>query len=234
MRREQAQLLHAQGELAGSPEIVPVPHVEDETGARLCVRVTPPAAALAETIPDMPVQEAVTVLDAASAGRWSADRPMSLSDLEAAGGMVSTSEARRRWEILNRFADPRAESPGESRSRVLIAQLGFACPRLQEPIPLGRSRTVRVDFYWPEAAVVGEFDGRMKYLRSGELSGLSVEEVVYQEKLREDGLRERGLRVARWGWDELAKPERLAAKLRRAGVPQRDPSTPAPLPGIEG
>ena len=55
----------------------------------------------------------------------------------------------------------------------------------------------------------------MKYgrlLRDGEDPG----QVVYREKLREDRLRELGWQVVRWVWADLAHPDVIAGRLRRA------------------
>jgi hypothetical protein len=63
---------------------------------------------------------------------------------------------------------------------------------------------VRTDFYWEEFRTVGEFDGKAKYgrdLRPGQDPG----EAVYREKRREDALRDLGLQVVRWTWDELSR-----------------------------
>jgi len=48
----------------------------------------------------------------------------------------------------------------------------------------------------------GEFDGRIKYgrlLRPGQDAG----DAVFAEKVREDAIRDTGLRVVRWVWHEL-------------------------------
>ncbi len=60
----------------------------------------------------------------------------------------------------------------------------------------------RSDFGWEEFKTVGEFDGAQKYGRlliPGEPPG----DKIYQEKLREDRIRDAGWQVARWTWDEL-------------------------------
>jgi hypothetical protein len=72
-----------------------------------------------------------------------------------------------------------------------------------------------VDFGWPGLRTVGEFDGRVKYvrlLRPGQDPG----DVVFEEKRREDDLRDAGLQVVRWGWDDLGDFDLVAARLRRA------------------
>lgn len=106
-----------------------------------------------------------------------------------------------------RFADARAESPGESVSRVRIDEDGFSPPVLQQDF--GR---YRVDFWWPRAGIVGEFDGLEKY---------DGPEAVRREKAREQGLllRPEVRRVVRWGWSEARTPGRLQTVLRTAGLP---------------
>lgn len=109
------------------------------------------------------------------------------------------------------FADAAAESPGESISRVTVRRLGAPAPVLQQPFVTDRG-TFRVDFWWPEAGVVGEFDGRVKY---------DDRDALWDEKRREDALRRHG-RVrgfARWGMAEAGDPARLGAVLVDAGLP---------------
>jgi hypothetical protein len=40
--------------------------------------------------------------------------------------------------------------------------------------------------------------------------------VVIREKLREDRLRDEGVAVVRWVWDDFKHPEALRARIRRA------------------
>lgn len=105
-----------------------------------------------------------------------------------------------------RFADPLADSPGESVSRVRIDEDGFPPPVLQQQFG-----HFRVDFWWPRAGVVGEFDGFDKY------DGVDA---VRHEKHREQAmlLRPEVRRVVRWGWAELRTPGRLQLVLRTAGL----------------
>jgi hypothetical protein len=62
---------------------------------------------------------------------------------------------------------------------------------------------------------VGEFDGLVKYgrlLRPGQTPG----DAVVAEKRREDRVRDEGLRVVRWTWDELETPGVVVKRLWRA------------------
>ncbi|HYP45923.1 MAG TPA: hypothetical protein VEQ66_12090 [Propionibacteriaceae bacterium] len=73
----------------------------------------------------------------------------------------------------------------------------------------------RADFGWPEHRTVGEFDGRIKYgrlLKAGESAG----DVIYAEKLREDEMRDLGWQVVRWMYADLATPEVIGDRIRRA------------------
>ena len=103
------------------------------------------------------------------------------------------------------FLDGRAESPGESRSRVALSRWGtLPNPELQPSIFDEKGRFLaRVDFLFPELGVIGEFDGEGKYRRK-ELRGTrTADDVVIAEKIREDALRALGWIVVRWTWPEL-------------------------------
>ena len=112
-------------------------------------------------------------------------------------------------------ADGDAESVGESVSRALMSGWkGIPMPTLQSEFFDADGLIGRTDFDWG-GKVVGEFDGRIKYL--GTLAeGERPEDAVYREKLREDRLRAMGIVVVRWSWEDLLNPVRLHAKLRSA------------------
>jgi hypothetical protein len=88
------------------------------------------------------------------------------------------------------------------------------------PVPILQHRFeiaggARVDFWWPEHGTVGEFDGRVKYgrlLRPGQ----DPAEVLWEEKRREDALRDTGASVVRWVWDEIPTFDPVADRIRRA------------------
>ncbi|PRZ18111.1 hypothetical protein [Nesterenkonia sandarakina] len=173
---------------------------------------------LADTVPRMETGAGVVVLDAVLGARVRSGARLSLEVLEAWGGFIHSQRRLGRWRACLELADARSESAGESLSRVRMLDLGFEPPQLQVSFDLGGT-VARVDFYWPGVGVVGEFDGKLKYTRGSGLSGASAEDVVWEEKLREDALRARGLKVVRWVWDDLQRPGALAARLHTAGVP---------------
>ncbi|MBO0826343.1 MAG: type IV toxin-antitoxin system AbiEi family antitoxin domain-containing protein [Streptosporangiales bacterium] len=111
------------------------------------------------------------------------------------------------------FADGGSESVGESRARVLFAQQGLPAPVLQREISDRRGERVgRTDFLFEDERTIVEFDGRIKYGREG----VAAPGVVVREKVREDRLRELGYEVVRITWEDLAHPERTAARIRAA------------------
>jgi hypothetical protein len=71
----------------------------------------------------------------------------------------------------------------------------------------------RVDMGWPGHRTVGEFDGLVKYGRTLR-PGQDIAEVLVEEKLREDALRDEDLGVVRWIWKDLANFGPTAERLR--------------------
>lgn len=108
-----------------------------------------------------------------------------------------------------------SESPGESWSAVVLHEHGIPRPERQQPFDDEAGRIGRTDFWWPDARVAGEFDGRVKYGRLNP-SGRPPEEVLWSEKLREDRLRSIGLTVVRWTVADLRRPTVWIQRLGRA------------------
>lgn len=175
------------------------------------VAVTTVARTIVDLARSVPFEHGVVVADAALHSRF--------TDPD---GLVTALERARRWPGNRKarrvvaFADGRSESPGESRSRVAMHRAGLPAPTLQWDVYDRHGRWLaRVDFGWPELGTVGEFDGEVKYgplLRPGQDPG----QVVFEEKIREDAVRDQELRVARWIWRELASFDAVAARLRGA------------------
>jgi hypothetical protein len=75
----------------------------------------------------------------------------------------------------------------------------------------------RTDFWFPKQRVIGEMDGRSKYV-DPRLNGGDAARAVYDEKVREDRLRALAHGFVRWDWATATSPALLAAKLARVGV----------------
>ncbi len=126
--------------------------------------------------------------------------------------------SRRAREVVA-FADGRSGSPVESLSRVSIAEAGLPAPELQHEFR-DRDGRMDVDFWWPRRGVIGEFDGKVKYLDARYRNGRTLEQVLLDEKWREQRLRRQpGVRaIARWDAATAASPARLGRLLREHGI----------------
>ena len=117
------------------------------------------------------------------------------------------------------LADARSGSAGESLSRGQMLLLGVPRPDLQVRFPRGDlPGDDVVDFDWPGLGAFGEFDGKAKYMREELRNGRTAEEVLWDEKVREDRIHRHRRRVARWGWDVAMCRPRLERVLALAGV----------------
>jgi hypothetical protein len=122
---------------------------------------------------------------------------------------------KQRLHIPVRMADGLAASVGESRGRWMLRRAGIPAPVLQYAVVCDGVVVGTTDWAWPEAGLLGEFDGRVKYGRLL-LPGQQPGEVVFAEKLREDRLREiTGFRMVRLTWSDLDRPQVTAERVRR-------------------
>ncbi|WP_460690434.1 hypothetical protein [Nesterenkonia suensis] len=184
-------------------------------------RTEPLELAAVDTVTRLPAADAVVILDAVLARLMDQGSEDEAARRRLLAWQGHISSRRRRGVLENRlaFADPRAESPGESWSRVRIHELGFVTPQLQTRVRLETGHA-RLDFEWRDAVVVGEFDGRLKDLIPQDQTGRSASQAVYEEKIREDAIRRTGRTVVRWGWEELRSPAALGTRLSAADVPR--------------
>ncbi|MGB3911500.1 MAG: hypothetical protein WBL06_13595 [Pseudolysinimonas sp.] len=122
----------------------------------------------------------------------------------------------RRADAALGVATGLAETPLESLSLGQCHLLGFPQPRQQVEFTVD-GRVFRTDFYFEEADVIGEADGRSKYAPDG-FDGSLPEARLWAEKDREDILRSVVRGFARWGWDHALGGHEPARRLHRAGV----------------
>ena len=147
------------------------------------------------------------------------------ADAALHSGLTTLDELRERHVAMSdwprarvasrviRFADRLAETPGESRTRVLFHVHGLPTPRLQVVL-IANARRYRVDMLVDEPPTVVEFDGRLKYRMGESQNPRELEAVLWAEKRREDDLRAEGYRFARIIWGDLDRPLDTAARLR--------------------
>jgi hypothetical protein len=140
------------------------------------------------------------------------------SDLLQELDRLPLSQGTAKGRGVVEFADGLADRPGESISRVHIAMARMTKPVLQAPLFGASGRLWHVDFWWPEFNLIGEFDGRAKYTDERYLRGRTSNQVLYEEKIREDDLRAAHHGFTRWPWEVAISMPRLRAHLIAAGL----------------
>jgi very-short-patch-repair endonuclease len=146
-----------------------------------------------------------------SAGLLSADaalreRLVSRLELAAAAHRCAGWPGSSGAAWVARHADPLSESPLESLTRACLILAGLPVPDLQVWIPEAHAR---VDLLYPEARVVIEADGLLKYTQPGALRA---------EKLRHERLTRAGYRVVRLMWADVAGDPSTAVSLVRSAL----------------
>jgi Transcriptional regulator, AbiEi antitoxin len=106
------------------------------------------------------------------------------------------------------LADPACESVGETRTRLLLHDLGLRW-RSQVTVRLPSGAWARTDFV-VEDVVILEFDGLVKY------AGAQGRDALVAEKLRERGLWDLGYEIERVIWPDLDDPAGLHRRIRAA------------------
>jgi hypothetical protein len=162
------------------------------------IRLVSPARAVWEVACRSSLEGGVVTADSALRLDPSLGGP--LAELAARFAFVPGSRQAR--AAIN-LADGRAESPGESVTRVQFHRYRIPMPELQYAVVNHRGEVAgEADFYWEDARHLGEFDGKVKYLkflRAGE----SPSDCVFREKRREDSMRA-GLRgMSRFTWADV-------------------------------
>jgi hypothetical protein len=179
-----------------------------------------PVTDMLSTVVDLAIaselRRSVAVLDVAL------QRGLDRDALRGELGGRSAVHGRDRARFAIEFADARSGSVGESVARVALDEVGAPRPELQVDFQDSAGFVARVDFWFPEQGVVLEFDGVAKYrdpaLRA---AGFTAEDVLVQEKRREDRLRRVPdvRRVGRFGWPETQDTTALRELLVGLGLP---------------
>lgn len=138
-------------------------------------------------------------------GAAAADRAMRWGVI--ADDFAEVLEDMRSWPHVTRarraaeVADPGADTPGETLSRLMLLELGIGVPTTQFPVPITGGVA------WCDLRVgrhIFEFDGRRKYLglADGGDADRPADEVVWNEKVRERDVTSHGLGMSRIFWDD--------------------------------
>lgn len=105
-------------------------------------------------------------------------------------------------------ADELCESPGETRTRIILLDAGFTVVS-QFEIAIAAGNTRRSDFL-VDGCVLVEFDGLVKY------EGLDGKHNLAAEKQRELELNRLGFEIVRLTWADLRDPARIIRLVREA------------------
>jgi hypothetical protein len=171
------------------------------------VRITPPALTVVDCARVLSPRDGLIVADAALHD--------GLCTLEELREVLATMPRARgigwaRWVVAE--ADPLAESPGESWTRMVLRDLGYepvSQYELQSP-----GFVAYVDFMLDDRLGI-EFDGAGKYRNTG---------VVVREKVRHGQAEECGKLLMRVVWHQLQEPARIDRRVRSYGIaPTRRP-----------
>jgi hypothetical protein len=188
-------------------------HVAELGSGEVCVIDGLAVTSLARTFVDY--ARTVPLGWSVAAGDQALRAGMTMQDVD---DQLISAKARRgigRARYAGQIIDAASESPGESLSRVLFGEAGLPMPELQVELFDDGRYVARVDFLWREFGTVGEFDGLIKYgrlLRPGE----SAADAVIREKQREDKVRDLGLGVVRWIWDDIFERQDLVRRMTRS------------------
>ncbi|MCM3924967.1 hypothetical protein ND748_25290 [Frankia sp. AiPs1] len=166
------------------------------------IPVTSPARTLADLVLSATSREAaVTEMDAALRSEVV---PNLRAARAAAAGRRGFRPTQNWWDL----ADGRAQSPLETRLRLLLADAGLAPPQLQWSVQDGGQSIARLDLAWPEHRLDVEADT---------YTTASSAEAFYLERLRGNLLATRRWAVLRFSALDVAwYPERIVAAVDRA------------------
>lgn len=195
---------------------------EDDWTERDGIRVTTLARTVVDVAASAPLYSAVATVDAAIHRPRDGEPRLTKQELyEEWNRMMPFRGHARALRIID-FAEDGSESTSESTSRVSIALLGFPRPELQRRYTVDGDN-VFADFYFCEADAIGECDGKEKYVKPELRGGRSLEQVLLDEKAREDALRRQVRAFRRWGSREAMTPALLRIKLIEMGLTQGIP-----------
>ncbi|GAB2472706.1 hypothetical protein GCM10027063_12060 [Promicromonospora xylanilytica] len=160
-----------------------------------------------------------------------ADHALALGvDLEAVREIVTGMRdvrGRRRALLVLDLADPGAESAWETWLRYLVLRAGLPRPATQLRVRTPHGE-FRADLGWEQFRLLAEFDGRVKYVPGALGPRYDAGRALFDEKRREDHLREERWAVVRVTSSDGAGPA-LARVLRHVPDEARADLTPRRL-----
>ncbi|WP_112465445.1 type IV toxin-antitoxin system AbiEi family antitoxin domain-containing protein [Streptomyces triticisoli] len=173
------------------------------------IPVTTPVRTCADLLLHLPRTEAVSVLDSALHQGL-----LTEPDLRTIPPLLSGRPHARRAREWLRLADGRAESPLETRVRLICLDDGLPPPLLQwRIVDPAQGCSYRIDLGWPTHLVGVEADGKAPH---------GTPQALYQDRHRQNRLTTLlpGLTLLRFTWSDTHHPPLVLLPLRRAlGLP---------------
>jgi very-short-patch-repair endonuclease len=156
-----------------------------------------------------PLDDAVVLLDQLVQAKVA-----DLAAVRSAAAALPRSRGSKQAREAARLADGLAESPQETRLRLLILRAGLPAPVAQYTVRDGRVFLARMDFAYPELRLAIEYDG----LWHGE------RDQFFRDRRRLNRLLAAGWRVVFVTAEGLHRPEELIRRI--AAALRKDPSPP--------
>lgn len=193
--------------------------------------VTSVSRTLVDCAREWDLVDAVVALDAALHGNLVLRSDLSAMVLRQSHWLGIGSAARALG-----LADGRAESPLETRGRLPLLDAGFDQFEAQVELHGPRGFVARLDGWLDDIGVALEFDGWIKY--DDPRDGRTPAEVAWEEKRREDLIRDLDVPVVRIVQADLPRLERPIRRLRELSSrpmpgPRRFRVVRRPEPGAE-
>lgn len=182
----------------------------DEVCVRQGMRVTTAARTAFDLGRLLPHDRAIPILDAL----FHATR-LEVADVLSVADRWPGARGVRAWRALAELVDGGAESPRESRVRLLLTAAGLPRPETQIEFRDGRGDVViRVDMGWRQWKVAVEYDG-VQHWSDGRQRSWDIERIALLEAM--------GWTVIRVSAEMLRRPDvivqRVLAALRKSGCP---------------
>lgn len=168
------------------------------------LRATDPVRTLRDTVPALGRERAVCLMDSALNQKL-----LRQEDIEPMNrvmrGRAGCADMRRWWRLV----DGRAQSPLETRIRLICKDGGIPPDELQRRFTDREGRTVAVvDFWWERARIIGEADG---------LGPHSTPRALARDRERQNALQMLypDVRIVRFTWADLNRPGYILALVSR-------------------
>ncbi|MDT0327544.1 type IV toxin-antitoxin system AbiEi family antitoxin domain-containing protein [Nocardiopsis lambiniae] len=177
----------------------------EEVTALHGIRLTDPVRTLRDTLLRVDRETAVCLMDSALQRGLILEED--IEGLELANrGRKGCVRVRSWWPL----ADGRAESPLETRVRLICVDGGMPPTDLQRRFLDGHGRTIGIaDFWWEEQRLIGEADG---------LGPHSLPQALLRDRERQNALQRwhPDVRIVRFTWQDLKRPQYILASIARS------------------